>query len=227
MIKNRTAQLIFQSVFCAFGLIGIMASVGFFNMQFEWEFYTYFTNISNYLCIAVMVAELISTAKKREDSYVDTWPVVKFIGVLGITLTCLVFNILLAGEPSRDPASNFMVGSVLLHIVMPIMYVVDWILFYEKKKMKWQYPFYAVLFPLVYAIYVYIHAWALGFDSTIMNSKGTGPLIYPYFFLNLDDLGVIGVLKWIGIIAVCFITMGYVYFGIDRLIGIKIAKKNK
>ena len=31
MIKNRTAQLIFQSFFCAIGLIGIFASIGIFD----------------------------------------------------------------------------------------------------------------------------------------------------------------------------------------------------
>ena len=48
MIKNRTAQLIFQTAFCTLGIIGIMASLGFFDYAFRADFFVHFTNISNY-----------------------------------------------------------------------------------------------------------------------------------------------------------------------------------
>lgn len=58
MTKNRTAQLMLQSAFCAIGIIGIIASFGFFDMVWRWDFYIQFTNLSNYFCIAIMFAEL-------------------------------------------------------------------------------------------------------------------------------------------------------------------------
>ena len=57
---------------------------------FRWDFYVYFTNISNFLCIGVMFACLIQTIKKKEDSFVTTSPLMKFIGMLGILLTSFV-----------------------------------------------------------------------------------------------------------------------------------------
>lgn len=92
MIKSRTAQLIYQSFFCAIGLVGIIASFGFFDMTWRWDFYIHFTNLSNYLCIGIMFAELVQTARKKEDSFVSTAPVLKFIGILGILLTFLVLT---------------------------------------------------------------------------------------------------------------------------------------
>ena len=79
--------------------MGAIASLGIFdNIQMiRWDFYVHFTNLSNFLCIGVMVASLIQTAKKKEDSYVTVAPMLKFIGMLGILLTFLVFNIMLAG----------------------------------------------------------------------------------------------------------------------------------
>jgi hypothetical protein len=76
MIKNRTTQLIFQSFFCAIGLIGIVASLGIFDdvRNLRWDFYVHFTNLSNYLCIGIVLAELIQTAKKEGDGYVTTAP---------------------------------------------------------------------------------------------------------------------------------------------------------
>jgi hypothetical protein len=45
----------------------------------------------------------------------------------------------------------------------------------------------------------------------------TTPLIYPYFFVNLDTQGVGGVLKWIVILLVAFIAVGYLFVGLDRI----------
>ena len=219
MYKNRTAQLIFQTIYCTLGFVGCVASTGIFDNinMIRWDFYVHFTNISNFLCFGVMLAALIQTAKKKEDSYVTTAPMLKFIGMLGILLTFLVFNIMLAGAEGRDPQANWRVGSLAFHVVLPILYIVDWFLFYERKKCKWFYPFASICFPIAYALFLLIQAVILKFDSSILIPTTTTPLIYPYFFVNLDTQGVPGVLMWIGILAVAFIAVGYIFFGIDKI----------
>ena len=57
-----------------------------------------------------------------------------------------------------------------------------------------------------------------------MNFAGTGPHIYPYFFLNVDKIGIGGVFQWIGILAVAFVALGYVMYAVDKLI-LKYRKK--
>ena len=220
MIKSRTTQLIFQTIYCTLGLVGCVACLGIFDNinLFRWDFYVYFTNISNFLCLGVMLAALIQTAKKKEDSYVTAAPLMKFIGMLGILLTFLVFNIMLAGEEGRDPQLNWRIGSLLFHVVLPIMYIADWFLFYERKQCKWYYPVASVGFPLAYALFLLIQAIILKFDSSILTPTGThSPLIYPYFFVNLETQGVSGVLMWIGILSVVFVAVGFAFYGIDRL----------
>ena len=213
MIKNRTSQLIFQSFFCALGLIGIFASFGIFDdvQNLRWDFYVHFTNLSNYLCIGIVFAELVQTAKKKMDSYVSTAPFLKFIGVLAILLTFVVFNFLLAGQPDRDPQANWRISSISFHVILPIMYVFDWLLFYEHKKVKWFYPLASVIFPVLYVAFVYIRA-------AILNFNPDAPYIYPYFFLNLETQGVAGVAKWVGILFIGFIALGYIFYGIDKSI---------
>ena len=219
MIKNRTAQLIYQTIYCTLGLVGIIACLGIFDNinMIRWDFYVHFTNISNFLCIGVMLTELIQTAKKKENSFVSAAPILKFIGILGILLTFLVFNIMLAGAEGRDPQANWRVGSLIFHVVLPIMYVADWFLFYERKKCKWYYPIASISFPLVYVIFLLIQAVILKFDTSILIPTTTTPLIYPYFFVNLDTQGVSGVLMWIGILSVAFVLVGYLFFGLDRI----------
>ena len=220
MIKNRTAQLIFYTVYCTLGLLGFVASLGIFDNinVIRWDFYVHFTNISNFLCIGVMFAALIQTAKKKDDSYVTVAPMLKFIGMLGILLTFLVFNIMLAGAEGRDPQANWRIGSLCFHVVLPILYIADWFLFRERGKCKWYYPVASIGFPLAYIIFLLIQAVILKFDSSILIPTTETPLIYPYFFVNLDTQGVPGVLMWIGILAVAFAVVGFAFFGLDRLL---------
>ena len=219
MIKNRTAQLIFYTIYCTLGLVGTVASLGIFDNinAIRWDFYVHFTNISNFLCIGVMLAALIETARKKGDSYVTAAPLLKFIGMLGILLTFLVFNIMLAGAEGRDPQLNWRIGSLTFHVVLPILYIADWFLFYERKKCKWYYPIASISFPLGYVIFLLIQAVILRFDTSILIPTTKTPLIYPYFFVNLETQGVPGVLMWICILAVAFVAVGFAFYGLDRL----------
>ena len=223
MIKNRTLQLIYQTVYCTLALVGSVACLGIFDdiKLFRWDFYVYFTNLSNFLCFGVMLTALIQTIKKKEDGFVTATPLLKFIGMLGILLTFLVFNFVLAGAADRNPQLNWRIGSICFHVVLPLMYIADWFLFYERKKTTWRYPIASISFPLAYAIFLLIHAAILGFDTSILTPTGT-TLIYPYFFVNLETQGVPGVLMWIAILSVAFVAMGFGFYGLDR-----ISKKQK
>lgn len=218
MIKNRTAQLIYQTIYCTLGLVGCIACLGIFDdiATIRWDFYVHFTNISNFFCLGIMVASLVQTIRKKEDSYVTSAPMLKFIGMLGILLTFLVFNIMLAGAEGRDPQANWRVGSLCFHVVLPIMYIVDWFLFYERKQCKWYYPIASIGFPLAYVIFLLVQAIILGFNSSILIPTTTTPLIYPYFFVNIETQGY-GVLMWIGILTVAFVAVGYAFYGLDKL----------
>ena len=218
MIKNRTVQLIYQTIYCTLGLVGSIACLGIFDdiNAFRWDFYVYFTNLSNFLCLGVMVTALIQTIKRKGDGFVKTTPLIKFIGMLGILLTFLVFNIVLAGAEGRDPQLNWRIGSICFHVVLPIMFIADWFLFYERRKCTWRYPIASIGFPLAYVILLLIHAIILGFDTSILTPTG-GTLIYPYFFVNLETQGVPGVLMWVAVLSVAFVAMGFAFYGLDRI----------
>jgi hypothetical protein len=219
MIKNRTAQLIYQTIYCTLGFIGIIASLGIFDniSNVRWDFYVHFTNISNFFCFGVMLTALVQTLKRKEDGYVTAVPLLKFIGMLGILLTFLVFNIMLAGAEGRDPQLNWRIGSLCFHVVLPILYIADWFLFYERKTAKWYYPLVSVGFPIAYVIFIFIQAAILKFDSSILIPTTTTPLIYPYFFLNIETQGIGGVAMWVAILSAAFIAIGFLFFGLDRL----------
>jgi hypothetical protein len=96
------------------------------------------------------------------------------------------------------------------------MYVLHWVLFYERKKVRWTYPLFAILFPLTYVILIFIQAIILKFDTSILIPNSTTPLIYPYFFLNIETQGP-KVILWILALLVGFVALGYGFYGIDKI----------
>ena len=220
MIKNRTAQLIWQSFYLGIALIGVLASLGLFDMAYRWDFYIYFTNLSNYFCIAIMVLQLIRTIKRTEDGPVPINPVLKLASVVAIVVTFFVFNFMIATEEGRDPIRNFSAMSIILHIILPVMYVADWILFHERRTLKWKDPMAALFFPGAYIVYVVAHAAIRRFDGSILGFIGQNPLIYPYFFLNPLKYGIIGVMQWCVLLAIAFAALGYVFVAVDRMLSL-------
>ena len=148
-------------------------------------------------------------------------PMLKFIGMLAILLTFVVFNALLAGAADRDPQLNWRIGSLLCHVILPILFVADWFLFRERGKVKWYYPVASVGFPLAYMVFIFAQAALLKFDTSILIPGSNTPLIYPYFFVNLETQGVSGVAKWAVILFAAFMAVGFIFCGIDRLLARK------
>ena len=66
-------------------------------------------------------------------------------------------------------------------------------------------------------MFIFSQAVVLRFDTSVLIPGTTTPLIYPYFFVNLDTLGVGGVLMWIGILSAAFVAVGFLFFGLDKL----------
>lgn len=207
MLRSRTFQLIFQSFFCAFAIVGIPASMGFFDYAFNSGFYVHFTNLSNYFCILIMVLEFIQTIRKNNDDFVSKCPKLKFMGVLSILLTFIIYNFLFSFY--RKPYLSFKVESILFHIVLPVMYVIDWLLFYKKGSVKLSWPLLSSLLPLAYVVFIYLRAWYYNFNNSV-------PYLYPYFFLDLEELGVNGVISWMVFLLICFIIVGYLLVFIDK-----------
>ena len=216
MLNNRINQKIYLSFFIGISFIGVLASFGLFDFNWRWDFYIHFTNISNYLCIIFSIFELryILINKETENTNYNT--LLKFVLLLSIFLTFIIFNFLLA--PNRSIKSYFKINSMTFHLFIPILFILDWFLFYKHKTIKWYYPILAIILPIAYVIFIFIHAYILNFNTNIMNFDNTEPFIYPYFFLRLDLIGIGGVFKWILIITISFVVVGYIFYFIDKLL---------
>lgn len=220
MIKNRITQVVFQSIYCTLAVIAFIGSLGYFDAKFNSEFYIWYTNLSNYICFVVMFISLFVTIKKavkKEDGYVETSPIFTFLTMIMIIVTCLIYNTLLVGDKSAE--DYFLsINNLLMHLVLPIMFVLHWVLFYEHNKTRWYYPLLSTVMPLIYVVAILIRA-------VVLNGKDV--TLYPYFFLNLENLGWGGVLTWVSILVVVFVFLGYIIYFLDNIKTYKEKFKNK
>lgn len=210
MINNKLARIIFLTTYCVLGLIGFMGTLGYFNGEFNNNFYVYYTNLSNYICWVMMIITLVLSIKNyhRQDSPLSVAPLFKFLCVIMIMVTCLVYNILLAKD--YGVSEYFLsLSNLLNHLILPVMFIVDWVLFYQHGHTRWYYPLLCVIMPLVYVIYIVIRAVIIG--------SNTNALLYPYFFLDINTLGVSGFMLWLMILIAIFIAIGYVLYFCDNL----------
>ncbi|MBQ7973375.1 MAG: Pr6Pr family membrane protein [Clostridia bacterium] len=210
MVKNKLAQVIYQVVFCTLSLIGIISSLGYFDKEFNQDFFLYYTNLSNYICMGFMFVALFVTvrkANKNESGAVNVAPTFNFLCVIMILVTFIVYNVLLAKEYSV--AHYFLtIGNLLLHVILPIMFIVHWAVFCEHGKLRWFHPLLCLIMPLIYVVVILIR-------SLFVSSKN-GVLVYPYFFLNVDKLGWGGVIAYIAVLLVIFVAIGYLFYCFDN-----------
>lgn len=235
MIRNKIPQLMIQVVYVVLGLIVVGSSFGLFEIHegFRSDFFVQFTNVSNYLCLVVMTIELIYTIISMKNGgygYTNRVRKLKFMGVVWMISTFCIFNFLLAGGEGRHvividgieyvsnlPIKDFRIGSILAHIILPILYIVDWVMFYEHGKDKWYAPFFGLIGPVAYIIVVYIRVGimvALGTPLTDISA------LYPYPFLAINSVLPLVLLGFL----VGFIVVGYSVYGMDKLLMVIVTK---
>lgn len=210
IVKSKLTRLIFRTIYCTLAIIAIMGSLGYFDASFNTTFYVYYTNLSNYICIGLMFSCLIFDIKYfNTDREKDVAPKFKFMSMIMILVTFLVYNILLAKDYTVKEYFTS-ISNLLNHVILPVMFILDWILFYTHGKTKWYYPLLCLIMPLIYVVYILIRA-------SILKAIGhSNTLLYPYFFLDLDTLGVGGFIGWIVALVLIFVAIGYLFYLADR-----------
>lgn len=200
---------------CLYGILAVVAFVMDFNLfsgEISQRPFVYYTSLSNMACSAFMLAALLRHLGKDKG---EPWSQCKFVFTVMILLTALVYNLLLNSH--RSLIGYFAdVKNALHHLILPVMFVLDWFLFYRRGIMKsWQ-PLLAVVPPMVYAIYILVRAAVLKASGIKAN------ILYPYFFLNLDRLGWSGIACWMGILLVVILALGYGLYALDKRLRKKV-----
>lgn len=173
--------------------------------------FMYFTIQSNLAIALICAMECILPIRAKKVRHVMA--VIKFMGTVAITLTGVVFVVMLA--PTLG-ARAWNIHNVLTHVIVPAAAIADFFLTGAGTGLKKRNVFFVLLPPFLYVIYAgigYIRGWEF--------SKGNR---YPYFFLNwgspagafgfTDRLPYMGCVWWILLLLVFLIFVGLGYLTI-------------
>ncbi len=147
------------------------------------EFLTFFTNLSNIfidVAMLVFIAQDISMLKNGGKTPLSNgWYVIKFMATISITLTFLVYLLLLAPTNENGPLYAYFhdgAGSFGVHFVTPVLAIIDFLLFDYRMKSNRKHVLFAVIPPLCYVgLVVFLAACGV---------RWYGNMYAPYNFLN-------------------------------------------
>jgi len=163
-------------------------------------YFGYFTVWANTLIALAFTAPLLNPDRKLSNFFMR--PAVRAALLSYTLMTSAVYYMLIV--PYWNPQGFTWMTATGLHAVMPILYIIDWLFFAEKRPIFYKHLPYWLIFPAVY-----------GVTSII---RGLLTNVYPYPFLNVAELGIGSVLfNMFGLVAV-FAVVGPVFIAVAHLI---------
>jgi hypothetical protein len=157
----------------------LQSTVGFSKLKLAINFFSYFTILSN-LLIALCLTSVLVSPSSRLGLFFSKITVQSALA-LYIFIVGLVYNLVLRGIVTLT-GLDWIVDN-LLHVIVPVLYVLYWLIFTPKKILEWKNILPWLIFPAVYLIYSllrglvadwypypFLHAGKLGYEKVAMNS---------------------------------------------------------
>ena len=175
----------------------------------------YYTILSNILCF-VYFTVLVVAQRKKENA------LIRGAVTMCIAVTGLVYHFMLNGfmgtaAGAGVPVTALSVSNILVHYAVPILVILDYFLFVPKGQYKSLYPLAWLVLPYAYFAFAMVRAEVS--PRTFTGFGGTSR--YPYPLLDVDLYGWDKVILIVLAVTVAFITLGYLSFVLDRLLGKK------
>jgi hypothetical protein len=199
-----TPQFWWRAVIVACGLSGLLMN--------ETRI-VYYTSQSNIITLGFFIGTLYWMIKRGTTD--APAPRLRGAVTLWILITCLISHFMLnhgknplPGLTAPDLTLATMNRSLfLVHYVVPIMVVIDWVAFGPHRRVRWPDIALWILYPLGYGL-------TIEFRAVLVPAA---PVQYPYFFLDPSDRGYGWVTGQFVRLAVIFAVLGALVVGLDRL----------
>jgi len=161
-------------------------------------YFSFFTILTNFLVALVFTATVFSSEIGWGQFF--RRPSVQagaaaYIAIVGITYRLLLRQL-------WNPQGMQWVADVILHDVIPVGYVLYWVLFAPRTELRWKDALGWLVYPAVYAVYVL--------------ARGAVSGLYPYPFMDVNVLGYGGVLVHAAVFLLVFLGMGLLVVAVGR-----------
>lgn len=184
---------------------------------------SYYTLQINVMClIAFIIFEIADIANRKYRKH-ELYYAVKGTLLVAVLIMAIIYKIALAPnsfemDSLQRSIENKQIANFLVHELSPILVMLDYFLFDDKGNFKLYYPIIWLFVPLNYVVYVYSYSARGGNFYGLGGSKE-----FAYFFLDYKQIGYFGVFKWMSLMAIAILLIGYVLVLIDY----RLAKRQK
>lgn len=170
------------------GLVAVLVVAAMIQAYQGPNLFAYFTILSNTLAVVVLGGQALAPGWMRSNAFL------RGAVTLYMTITGLVYAFLLAplGVDVGDyaPWANF-----VHHNLAPTVLLIDWLLFPPRQRLTRSAAWVWLIFPAVYFAFSLIRGAAIGF--------------YPYPFLDVGEVGAVGVAVYALVILGVFTSIGF------------------
>ena len=154
------------------------------------RFFSYFTILTN-IIVAISLSFILLKPLSKSGKFFATsssqTAIAMYIFVVGV-----IYNLIL--RKLWSPEGLQLLVDNILHSIIPLFYLIYWLLFVPKEKLKWAYAVNWLIYPTLYFI------WVLIFGSLTM--------FYPYPFIDVNILGYAKMFLHAGVLLVVFLSLG-------------------
>jgi hypothetical protein len=161
-------------------------------------FLSFFTVLTNILVCVSVTCPLIAPLSVPGRLFARP-SVVAGIAV-NIFFVALSYHFLLRNV--WNPQGAQLLADVLLHYVIPLLYVLHWWLYFRAGSLRWSHPALWAVYPAAYFIYALVRGVFVG--------------SYPYGFIDVAAIGYRQAITNGFALLFGFIVLGLVFVGLDR-----------
>lgn len=162
------------------------------------KFFSYFTILTNLIVVICFTFLYFSDASKLGKWFANA-KILTAINVY-IFIVGLVYNVALRGI--YIPVGYESIADELLHVVMPLAFLIFWVFFVDKSNLKLKNAFSWLIYPLLYLSYTLIRGYFIK--------------QYPYFFIDANELGAVDILINCLILFACFLGFSWLFIGLSK-----------
>lgn len=207
-------KLLYRIIIVIVTAIGLYLNFKFLTFE---KGMLYFTNLSNLLCLIYFtVLVILMITKKARNS--NAHYIIKGMVTVSVTLTMIVYNLLISSSSAASIFENHQLECNIVHIIVPLLVIFDYLIFAEKGHIKKEYPLIWSFVLIAYQAFVVIYTTNGG---TFINGA-----TYPYPFMDIDTYGAGKVTINMIVTFVFFLGYGNIIQLLDNKLGEKKAKKN-
>ncbi|MEO8884995.1 MAG: Pr6Pr family membrane protein [Mucilaginibacter sp.] len=161
---------------------------------------SYFTILTNIL-VALVYSYMVLSPYTLTGMYLSRG---KTITATAVYITIVGFIYALVLRNVWNPQGLFKLADDLLHTVTPILFVLFWLIFAPKKKLKWSLMITWLIYPFIYLVYTLIRGQIVG--------------TYPYNFMDINTLGVVQTTINCLLVLVAFLSFGAIFIAVSRFL---------